>query len=44
MESAVKQVDKRLKIVGAQWKYENIPSILSLRCSYLNGFLAPAWG
>jgi len=44
VESAVKQIDKRLKIVGAQWKYENIPSILSLRCSYLNGFLAPAWG
>ncbi|BAZ71272.1 hypothetical protein NIES4106_60690 (plasmid) [Fischerella sp. NIES-4106] len=44
VESAVKQIDKRLKIVGAQWKYENIPSILSLRCSYLNGFLAPTWG
>lgn len=44
VESAVKQIDKRLKIVGAQWKYENIPLILSLRCAYLNGFLAPAWG
>jgi hypothetical protein len=44
VESAVKQIDKRLKIVGAHWKYENIPLILSLRCAYLNGFLAPAWG
>lgn len=41
VESAVKQIDKRLQIVGAQWKYENLPHMLSLRCAYLNGFLAP---
>jgi hypothetical protein len=40
VESAVKQIDKRLKIVGAQWKYDNIPQMLSLRCAYLNGQLA----
>jgi hypothetical protein len=39
VESAVKQIDKRLQIVGAQWKYENIPYMLSLRCAYLNGKL-----
>lgn len=42
VESAVKQIDKRLQIVGAQWKYERIPPyMLSLRCAYLNGKLAP---
>ncbi len=40
VESAVKQIDKRLQIVGAQWKYENLPQMLSLRCAYLNGQLA----
>jgi hypothetical protein len=43
VESAVKQIDKRLQIVGAQWKYENLPQMLSLRCAYLNGFLAPTF-
>ena len=40
VESGVKQIDKRLQIVGAQWKYENLPQTLSLRCAYLNGQLA----
>ncbi len=40
VESAVKQIDKRMQIVGAQWKYENLPSMLQLRCAYLNGQLA----
>ena len=40
VESAVKQIDKRLQIVGAQWKYERVPQMLSLRCAYLNGQLA----
>ena len=40
VESGVKQIDKRLQIVGAQWKYENLPQMLSLRCAYLNGQLA----
>lgn len=40
VESAVKQIDKRMQIVGAQWKYENLPQMLQLRCAYLNGQLA----
>jgi hypothetical protein len=44
VESAVKQIDKRLQIVGAQWKYDLLPQMLSLRCAYLNGFLAPTFG
>jgi hypothetical protein len=40
VESAVKQIDRRLKISGAQWKLENVCRILYLRCAYLNGLLA----
>lgn len=40
VESAVKQIDRRLKISGAQWKLENVSRILHLRCAYLNGLLA----
>lgn len=40
VESAVKQIDKRMQVVGAQWKYENLPQMLQLRCAYLNGQLA----
>jgi hypothetical protein len=40
VESAVKQIDRRLKISGAQWKMENVAPILQLRCAYLNGLLA----
>jgi hypothetical protein len=40
VESAVKQIDRRLKISGAQWKWENVSTILQLRCAYLNGLLA----
>jgi hypothetical protein len=36
VESAVKQIDRRLKISGAQWKEENIPQVLKHRCAYLN--------
>jgi hypothetical protein len=39
VESAVKQIDRRLKISGAQWKRENVSSMLQLRCAYLNGLL-----
>ncbi|MEY2858032.1 MAG: hypothetical protein RLZZ74_2344, partial [Cyanobacteriota bacterium] len=28
-----------MKISGAQWKLENIPSMLQLRTAYLNGQL-----
>jgi hypothetical protein len=40
VESAVKQIDRRLKLSGAQWKRENVNQILNLRCAYLNGTLA----
>lgn len=39
VESAVKQIAKRLKISGAQWKLENLPRMLQLRSAYLNGQL-----
>ncbi len=48
VESAIKQIGKRIKISGAQWKAENVNQILSVRCAYLNGLLAiliflPKW-
>lgn len=39
VESAVKQVDRRIKISGAQWKRENVPQVLAHRSAYLNGLL-----
>lgn len=40
VESAVKRVDRRTKISGAQWKRENVPQVLAHCCAYLNGFLS----
>lgn len=40
VESAVKQIDRRLKLSGAQWKADHVNAMLSLRCAYLNGALA----
>ncbi len=40
VESAVKQIDRRLKISGAQWNLENVNQMLQLRTCYLNGLLA----
>ena len=40
VESAVKQIDQRLKLTGAQWSWSNVPKMLQLRCAYLNGQLA----
>lgn len=37
IESTVKQIGRRLKISGAQWKEENVPQVLMQRCAYLNG-------
>ncbi len=42
VESAVKQIDRRLKLSGAQWKAENVNQMLVLRCAYLNGALDAA--
>lgn len=36
VESTVKQIDRRLKISGAQWKAENVSQVLQHRCAYLN--------
>lgn len=42
VESAIKQIDRRLKLSGAQWKAENVNQMLALRCVYLNGSLDAA--
>ncbi len=34
VESAVKQIDRRTKISGAQWNIENVPQVLAHRCAY----------
>lgn len=39
VESAVKQIGKRLKISGAQWKMETVARMLQLRSAFLNGQL-----
>ena len=39
VESTVKQIDRRLKISGAQWNQEHIPQVLKHRCAYLNNSL-----
>lgn len=39
VESAVKQIDRRTKISGAQWNRDNVPQVLAHRCAYLNGLL-----
>jgi hypothetical protein len=39
VESAVKQIGRRLQISGARWNSASVNSMLSLRCAYLNGLL-----
>lgn len=39
VESAIKQIDRRVQISGAQWKAENVPQVLAHRCAYLNGLI-----
>jgi len=39
VESAVKQIDRRLQISGAQWNQENVPQVLAHRCAYLNALI-----
>jgi hypothetical protein len=41
VESLVKQIDRRVKISGAQWSSKNIPQVLKQRCAYLNGYFSP---
>jgi len=40
VESAVKQIGRRLQISGARWNIASVNAILNLRCAYLNGKLA----
>ena len=40
VESKIKQIGARMKITGAQWKAENVPQYLKLRCAYLNQAIA----
>lgn len=37
VESGIKQIGRRIKISGAQWKEGNVPQVLAHRCAYLNG-------
>ena len=36
VESKIKQVGARVKLSGARWNRQNVPTILRLRCAYLN--------
>lgn len=40
VESAIKQIDRRIQISGAQWKAENVPQVLAHRAAYLNGLFS----
>ena len=37
VESWIKQIGSRIKIIGAQWNRNNVAQMLKLRCLYLNG-------
>jgi hypothetical protein len=39
VESAIKQIGKRIKISGAQWNIQSVNKVLANRCAYLNGLL-----
>lgn len=39
VESAIKQIDRRVQISGAQWNSKNVPQVLAHRCAYLNGLI-----
>ena len=36
IESTIKQIGRRIKLSGAQWKKDNVPQVLKHRSSYLN--------
>ena len=40
VESWIKQIGSRIKIIGAQWNSQNVPQMLKLRCAYLNNDIA----
>ncbi|MEO0012989.1 MAG: hypothetical protein RLZZ535_1378 [Cyanobacteriota bacterium] len=39
VESAIKQIGRRIKISGAQWNEHNVPQVLAHRVAYLNGLI-----
>jgi hypothetical protein len=39
VESAIKQIARRVQLSGAQWNRENVPQVLAHRCAYLNGLI-----
>lgn len=39
VESAIKQIGRRVQLSGAQWNCENVPQVLAHRCAYLNGLI-----
>jgi hypothetical protein len=39
VESAIKQISRRIKISGAQWNEQNVPQVLAHRVAYLNGMI-----
>jgi hypothetical protein len=40
VESAIKQIGRRVKLSGAQWEAKNVPQLLKHRCAYLNGYFS----
>ncbi len=38
-ECGLKQIGRRTKISGAQWKIENISQVIAHCCAYLNGLI-----
>jgi len=40
VESAIKQIDRRVQISGAQWEAKNVPQVLAHRATYLNGLFS----
>jgi hypothetical protein len=39
VESAIKQINRRVQITGAQWDAGNVSQVLAHRCAYLNGLI-----
>jgi hypothetical protein len=40
VESAIKQIGRRVKISGAQWESKHVSQLLKHRCAYLNGYFS----
>lgn len=40
VESAIKQIDRRVQLSGAQWKAEHVSQVLAHRAAYLNKFFS----